>query len=292
MRGRWPLTLVIASSALVTGLVATVTARAEKVECPAETAWDGIACAHPRATCGAWDGTTCGPPPAFLAEERATEAEFARIDGNARAICPEDDDARQVYSGSVGDVLKGVDLALGRATAIEARLEDLRDKNPAPTWTVAALARAGSVYDCIWNSLSRSTPTHSPQQQNVYSKLQRRSAQLATAGARAQAAQLQDLMSAMSQEIQGKWLEQRDKYIDVLTAKAVDRYVTADLLARRYALDWFTFTRAHRRLPVVAAALGASRMSAILQAMPDPTAPTSHPEDRRHIPYFDGAFVP
>jgi hypothetical protein len=87
-------------------------------------------------------------------------------------------------------------------------------------------------------------------------------------------------------------VEQRDKYLKVIEVKTVSRYVTAALLARRYALEGFALTRAGKRLPVIAAALGASRMSAILAEVPDPTDSTAPPEGRRSIQYVEGAFGP
>jgi hypothetical protein len=222
-------------------------------------------------------------------EERALRVEFSRIDADARAICPEDDESKQVYAGTVGDVLKATDVALNGAAAIERRLEALQKRSSAPLWIVASLASAGSIYDCIWSSLGRATPTYlTPQQQSLLTKLQQIGQQVAQRTGNPLVLQQ---VAQTAQMIQTKWQETRDKYIGVLETKMVARYVSAALPARRYGLEGFAFTHAHQRLPVVAARLGASRMKAILDAMPDPTDPMVHPEDRRHIQYFDGAFV-
>jgi ferritin-like metal-binding protein YciE len=74
----------------------------------------------------------------------------------------------------------------------------------------------------------------------------------------------------------------------MLTHRMVPRYVTAALLARRYAFEGFDFTRARRRLPIVARELGKEEMTRILQDTTDPTATTANAS--RHIEYVDGAF--
>jgi hypothetical protein len=108
-------------ASLAAGFVVALTAQAQRPACPPETAWDGIACAHPRATCGAWDGISCDPKPGSFESDRIARAELTRIDDDARAICPEEDDARQVYVGGVADVLKATDAALGGAAALDRR---------------------------------------------------------------------------------------------------------------------------------------------------------------------------
>jgi hypothetical protein len=185
-----------------------------------------------------------------------------------------------------------VDAALGKADAIDRRLQDLRERWPTPAWTVATLARAGSVYDCIWNGFERADPVFfTPNQQALLNRLRATPVWMPGATVR-QTTQIQNQIDDTEYQVRQKWGEQRDKYIRVLTTKMVSRYVTAALLARYSALEEFTFTRAHQRLPIVAAALGASRMSAILLEVPDPTDVARSPEDRRRIRYVDGAFGP
>jgi hypothetical protein len=276
-------------AACVACLVTELPAEAENAVCPPETAWDGIACAHARATCGAWDGTSCEPESVALQTERAIRAEFSRIDEDAHAICSEE--AAEVYPGSALDVLKAADAAIHRADAIDVRLEELRNRAASPDWSVATLARAGSLYDCIWSSFAAATPGMlTAQQQAALNRLGPTIAQLNSAHLWAQANLLQQAISGTAQQAEEHWLLVRDKYIDWITRKIVIRYVTAALLARRYATEAFALSRASERLPFVATALGPVRMAGILATLPDPTDPTEPPESRRHILYFDGAF--
>jgi hypothetical protein len=98
----------------------------------------------------------------------------------------------------------------------------------------------------------------------MLNKLQNVATQLAAAGQGSHGAIVQQQVAQTTQMVFTKWLEQRDKYMNVLETKMVARYVTAELLARRYGFEGFVFGRAHQRLSVVAATLGASRMCAIL----------------------------
>jgi hypothetical protein len=269
--------------ACIAGLVAGGPAGAPgKGTCPPETAWDGIACAHARATCGAWDGTSCEPEAVEPRKEHALRENFSRIDADARAICSEE--AAEVYTGSAGDVLKAADAAMARAVAIDSRLEELRDRADSPDWSVATLSRAGSLYDCIWSSFAGATPSlFTPQQQAKLNQLQalQQSSPISA---------LQQALDDTAKQVQEKWLESRDKYIDWITRKMVVRYATAALLARRYATEGFSLTRACERLPFVATTLGPDRMAGILATVPDPTDPMNLPESHRHVLYFDGAF--
>jgi hypothetical protein len=119
------------------------------------------------ATCGGWNGLTCDASSASPPEkERAARIEFAILDAEARTVCPEDDEAKQVYSGNAKDVFDAVAAALRRAEQLDQRLADLRAAQQTPWWDVATYARAGSLYDCVWNSLKHATPPSlTPQQQ-------------------------------------------------------------------------------------------------------------------------------
>jgi hypothetical protein len=262
-------------------------ARAGNKTCAPDTAWDGIACAHARATCGAWDGTTCEPKSVAPDRERAFRSEFSAIDRDASAVCSED--AAQAYSGTAADVLMAVDAAIRRAEAIDRRLEELRNRADTPGWSVATFARAGSLYDCIWSSLASAKPAYFTASQQA--KLN----QLQSLNVRQPSSQLQAAIDGTVKQVEEKWLETRDRYIDWITRKMVVRYATAALLARRYAIEGFALTRAYERLPFVATALGPTRMAAILATVADPsdTSDATEPlESRRHVLYVPGAFGP
>jgi hypothetical protein len=46
--------------------------------------------------------------------EHAAVKEFAAIDGEAKTVCPEDDETSPGYSGNAREGAKAVDAALGR----------------------------------------------------------------------------------------------------------------------------------------------------------------------------------
>jgi hypothetical protein len=239
--------------------------------CPEHTFWTGLSCAHARVTCGGWDGISCDSHRAGLSrEERAAAAEYLSIDADARTVCPEDDESKQVYVGHAGEVVQAVAAALGKADAVDTRLAALRELHPTPEWEVATLARAGSVYDCIWSSLRASSPQlFSPKTQVLLQKLQG----MVAAAQPQQASLLQQQIQDVRTAVENKWRYPRDRYLDVLAAKLVPRYVRATVLARRHAMEGFGLLRASWRLPVVASVIGDDAMTEMVDAMPDPTAP-------------------
>lgn len=262
---------------------AAETVRSPGPPCPPETHWDGLACTHVRATCGGWDGLSCDPNLAPSAEqERASRSEFARIDDEARTVCPEDDESKQVYSGNVREIVNAVDAALGHAEQLDKRWAQLRDSQQAPRWEVATIARTGSLYDCIWNSLMRATPTYfNPQQVAALARLNAMVAQLTLAGQASQAQIVQAQIAAVPTT--GGSFTAKDKYMGVLETRMVHSYVIAALLARRYGLEGFEFTRASERLPIIASMLGDDKMALYLEEITDPTDPEPDPAKRRHL---------
>jgi hypothetical protein len=261
---------------------------ASPLRCPEDTTWDGYACAHARATCGGWDGLSCTPGDSPAAE-RQSESDFATIERDASAICDEEDET-STFAGSVGEVLRATDRAMSDAAEVEKRLQELGDSRSTPRWRVATAAGAGSLYDCIRGRFARANPSLlTAQQQALLTKLQKLAIQLQQgpfpASAQSVRAQVQDTVN----QIRHKWLEQRDRDLGLLAGKAVRPYVTAALLARRYALEGFDLTRARWRLPVLGRELGAETMTEILRDMCDPTTANAG-SDCHHVEYFARAF--
>jgi hypothetical protein len=258
--------------------------------CAPETDWDGLACVHVRATCGGWDGLSCdhskAPTPQ---EEHAAISEFVRSGDEALAVCPEGDEASQVYSGDVREIFEEVDTALRHAEQLGQRLAQLTQGTP--QWEVAALARVGSLYDCIWNSLRRTSPPQlNSQQQTLLARLGRLTMQLRGRGQGPEAQQIQAQIADVRRLAEGRWLEERDRYLALIEPKMVSTYVSATLLARRYALEGFTLTRACARLPVIASILGDERMALLLEDTADPTDPEPDAKKRRRVSYGAGVF--
>jgi hypothetical protein len=262
--------------------------------CPPETYWDGLACAHARATCGAWDGLTCEPSDTRSPrQEWVQRKEFERLDDEAQAACHEDDESSQVYSGAVSDVVRAIDEALGRAEQIGERLGQLRDASQTPRWEVATYARLGSLYECIWNRARGATPSlFTPQQQAVIAKLGTMAQLQNNAGQAVPAPPImQGQVAAVRQLVADKWRFTRGRYLAVLEMKMVRSYATAILLARRYDVEGYELTRASERLAIVASTLGDEAMSRLLADMVDPTDPEPDATKRRHLTYAAGAFA-
>ena len=237
---------------------------------------------------------TCEPRNAIGPKrERAASEEFARIDGDARAACPEGDESSQVYSGTLPDVCAAIDEAVDRADQIAQRLGRLRDTQQTPQWAVATYARLGSLYDCIWSSVTNATPTlFTPRQQALLAKLGTVAQGRTNAGQVAQAQAVQATIADTRRLIEDKWRLTRDRYVAALETEMVQSYVAAALLARRFGLEGFEFTRASQRLPIVASILGDETMSRLLAEVADPTDPEPDASKRRRIVYAAGAFGP
>jgi hypothetical protein len=229
---------------------------------------------------------TCDPQAtAPSSAERAAAIEFERIDSEARTVCREDDEPNQSYSGTVGEVLKAVVAALREAHRIDERLELLRNARQTPRWAVATLARAGSIYDCVWNHLRQVQPVYfTAQQLALLSKIQ------GLAQQSPQGAAVQVQIDDTRDQLRNKWHEQNEKYLGLIAKELLRCYATAALLARRYGLEGFDLTRAHQRLPTIASILGDEAMSRLLADVPDPSDPEPDPAKRRRVVYVAGAF--
>jgi hypothetical protein len=218
--------------------------------------------------------------------EREAEAQFASIDRDARAVCDEGDPS--VFVGSVSELVKATDSAIAEADRIDRRLETLRDSRPKPRWKVATMARAGSLYDCIRGRVARATPGYfTAKQQALLNKLNKLQAQIQAV---APNAALQAQIQTAGQTAANKWASTRELYLKHLAQRMIPRYVTAALLARRYALEGFDLTRARWRLPVVAREVGPETMTQVLRDVCDPTASEATGPDCRHVEYLVGAF--
>jgi hypothetical protein len=259
-------------------------AAADAPPCPEDTAWDGVACAHPRATCGGWDGASCTPDDSPAAERQA-ESEFATIERESTAIC-NDEDETLAFVGTVAEVLGAADRVIGEAAGVEKRLREFGDSRP-PRWRVAAADRAGSLYDCIRGRfLGANPPLFDARQFAALLELQAIANRAPPGWARA-AEQLK-----VEDKVKGardRWQSMRDKYMDVLARKAVRLYVTSALLARRYALDGFDLTQARWRLPSLGHQLGKETMTEILRGVCNPTTAGTGP-DCRHVEYVTAVF--
>jgi hypothetical protein len=173
---------------------------------------------------------------------------------------------------------------MAAADALDRRLEDLRNTMRTASWRVATLARSGSLYDCLWRRIDRASPTFfSPQ-------IEARLNQLKAAGlTKGQVDSVEQSLDTKGHVV-AAWQSKRDLALSLVVQRMVSRYVTAALLARRYALEGFDLTRARWRLPLVAREVGPETMTQILRNVCDPTASEATGPDCRHVEYLVGAF--
>ena len=191
--------------------------------CPFDTYWDGLACAHARATCGGWDGVACQPGNTTSLRPEVEKSEFERLDGEAHAICSDERETSHVYSGTAPDVVRAVDEALGRAGQISQSLGKLREASQTARWEVATYARLGSLYDCIWNRMRGATPApFTPQQDALLVKLRMLAQRLNNTGQPVPAPPImQGQIAAVRQAVADKWRFTRDSYLAALEKKMV-----------------------------------------------------------------------
>ena len=124
----------------------------------------------------------------------------------------------------------------------------------------------------------------------MIAKLARLAQGQTNAGQAAQAQVVQAAIADLRRAVEDKWRFTRDSYLALIEIRMVRSYVTAVLLARRYDVEGFDFTRASERLPIVASTLGDEAMSRLLANMVDPTDPEPDATKRRLITYVAGAF--
>jgi hypothetical protein len=83
--------------------------------------------------------------------------------------------------------------------------------------------------------------------------------------------------------LESSWREVVDRFLARSAEQMFRDYVTADLLARRFAVGGAFIARARERLPLVVQALGDWRVHELLTGLADPTDPSSDPKKRRTV---------
>ena len=162
----------------------------------------------------------------------------------------------------------------------------LREANATPAWRVSTTARAGSIYDCIRSSFLKAAPSSylTPAQVSQLAKVH------GLAGKTA--ANTQALLQATTGAVQEKWKSTRGQYLTFLTRMTIERYVTAEVLAHRFALEGFGFTRAAARLPDLIAEMDEPSARALVESIADPTDPRAEAglAAPSFLHYVSGAF--
>jgi tetratricopeptide (TPR) repeat protein len=214
------------------------------------------------------------------------EADFTLVDEQVHASF-DYSAGHHHYTGAVADVIKQVDKDLGEAEKTwRPQLENVATKYGSFQWAAAATARIGSLYDSIRTGLDLVVPKYfTPQQQALLDKLQKIADQLNAAGQTDKANQVQDQIDATKDAVRDKWRSTKDKYLDVCNQKAVGRYVTAALIARKYNVKDATVQNGVSRLAYFTDYLGDDKMKVYVENTPNPLDPANR------LVYRSGEFL-
>jgi tetratricopeptide (TPR) repeat protein len=199
------------------------------------------------------------------------EADFALVDEEVHAKF-DYSTGHHHYQGAVADVVKDVDKDLGEAEKTwRPQLETVATKYNSFQWAAAATARIGTLYDSIRTGLDLVVPKYfTPKQQALLDKLQKIADQLQAAGQQEKADQVQQQIDDTKDAVRTKWRSTKDQYLEVCTQKAVSRYVTAALIARKYNVKDTTVQAGVSRLAFFTDFLGDDKMKVYVENTPDP----------------------
>jgi hypothetical protein len=226
---------------------------------------------------------------------QATDAPYSDYGGEADfALVDEDIHAKfdyttghHHYQGAVQDVVKEVDKDLGEAEKTwRPQLETVATKYGSFQWAAAATARIGTLYDSIRTGLDLVVPKYfTPKQQALLDKLQKIADQLNAAGQSDKADQVQQQIDDTKDAVRGKWRTTKDQYLEVCSQKAVGRYVTAAIIARKYNVKDATVQGGVSRLAFFTDFLGDDKMKMYVENTPDPLNQSSK------LVYRNGEFL-
>jgi hypothetical protein len=214
------------------------------------------------------------------------EADFTLLDEEVRANF-DYATGHHHYTGNVVDVTKEVDKDLGEAEKTwRPRLEHVAIQYGSFEWAAAATARIGSLYDSIRTGLDLVVPKYfTPQQEVLLNKLQKVADQLRNAHQDDKADQVEQQINDTKDAVRAKWRQAKDQYVEVCNQKAVGKYVTAALTARKYNVRNSTVTSAIARLAFFTDYLGDDKMKGYVEATPDPLDPSTR------LVYVNGEFL-
>jgi hypothetical protein len=200
----------------------------------------------------------------------AAEAEYTMLDDQITADF-DYDTGHHRYQGTTVKVVEQY-----RKDAIEAKkwydkLQHVTDAYLSPEWTVATVARQGSLYDSLRTGLYNTRP---PQLKMFDSKQE---AMLKRAE-NSDDPDLQSKADAIRVSVEQGWRTARDRELDAADSVMVDRYATGVVLARRYNVSQPAVTHAIRRLAFVSELIGEAKMKQYTASVKD-------------LNYTEGMFV-
>lgn len=157
------------------------------------------------------------------------------------------------YSGTTVGIIKQYRADAVRATARRDAFQQVVDTSRDPLWTIAAVARQGSLYDSLCTGLLHANAMFSRTTQ-AYLSRSRRSHSLAT-------------RANLIQRVRDLWHETAARELDSALELEINRYATAIQLARRYHVDNAVVRRTLRRLDELEIEVGPARMREALKTV-------------------------
>jgi tetratricopeptide (TPR) repeat protein len=214
------------------------------------------------------------------------EAEFVLLDEQVRGSF-DYATGHHRYAGNVVDIAKDVDRDLGEAEKNwRPQLERVASQYGSFEWAAAATARVGSLYDSIRSGLDLATPKYfTPQQEAMLNKLSSAADKLDAAGMSDKADEVRQRIDDTKDAVRTKWRATEDRYMEACNQKAVSRYATAALTARKFNVKNTTVQAGVARLAFFTDYLGDGKMKRYVENTPDPLSPSGM------LSYSGGEFL-
>jgi tetratricopeptide (TPR) repeat protein len=210
--------------------------------------------------------TALGSPEASM----AAEAEFTLLDAEVNRKF-DYETGHHRYKGTVVEVVNQYRKEATEAKAWLDKLQHVVDTYVSPEWSVAALARQGSLYDSLRTGLYETRPPALKMFDTKTEKLLK----MAEESGRED---LQEKADAVRVKVQKAWMDTREKELNSADQIVVNKYATAIVLARRYSLSNPVVVRAIRRLAFLTDVIGEAKMKTFSVSVKD-------------LNYTDGMFT-
>jgi hypothetical protein len=212
----------------------------------------------------------------------AGEAAYALVDDQLREMF-DYASGHHRYKGTVVEVKKAIDRDLDEMKKWQFELEKVKDTYGG-VWTLAAMARTGTLYESLRSGLDASTPIMvSPETQAKLAKLQKfaallQSGKLSSADCMAQlhvscddgGDKIKDAINDVQDAMKSAWRSTKDQYLHEITQAMVDRYAFVAVMARSMPAPPEGADFSVRRLEYFTSVLGQDAMKAFVENAPDP----------------------
>jgi hypothetical protein len=157
------------------------------------------------------------------------------------------------YKGTTIEVVKQYTTEAGVAKSWFDKLQHIVDFYVSPEWTIAAIARQGSLYDSLRTGLYNVRPP-------ALKMFDAKTEALLKRAENSDDPDLQAKADEVRVQVQTAWRNKRDQELDSADKIMIDRYGTAVVLARRYNVSNPAVIRGIRRLAFMTEVIGEAKM--------------------------------